>query len=168
MTDQAKELILWFESERATDVGRVGGKNASLAEMTRALVPAGVRVPGGFAVTSEAYWAFVDDNQLRKPIADELAALAAGKTTLQKAGAAIRRMVRAADIPHALREAITAAYRELCRREGLEHAPVAVRSSATAEDLPTASFAGQQESYLNISGETEVLTAYRLSLIHIF
>jgi pyruvate,water dikinase len=153
-------FTLWFDDPRATDIAKVGGKNASLADMVQSLVPTGVRVPMGFAVTADAYWHMLRVHELTGPITAELALLDAGKQTLQKTGSTIRNMLRHVEVPRDLREAIVMAYRELCRREGVENVPVAVRSSATAEDLPTASFAGQQESYLNITGENDVIAAY--------
>src|SRR3990167_5279248 len=130
--------ILWFEEQSATQLGRVGGKNASLSEMIRTLVPLGVRVPAGFAVTADAYWQFLRAHTLEAPIAAQLDAMKSGRQTLQVTGAAIRRLIGAPEGPAELRQAITAAYRELGRREQLDPLPVAVRSSATAEDLPTA------------------------------
>ena len=153
--------VLWFEDLGRTDVPRVGGKNASLGEMVRTLDKKGVRVPEGFATTADAYWRYLDANELRAPIRSSLTELASGKATLAETGAAIRRSFLRGDWPEDTADEIRVAYRELCRRIGHENADVAVRSSATAEDLPDASFAGQQETFLNIRGETALMEACR-------
>lgn len=139
------------------DVSSVGGKNASLGEMVQKLTGAGINVPDGFATTAEAYWKFLDDNNIRTPLAEILGRLDTKEfTNLREIGEQARTTIMHARIPDAIREAITAAYRRLCSQfDG--PIQVAVRSSATAEDLPTASFAGQLESYLNITGEEELL-----------
>ena len=166
--DRPEELCVWFEALRASDVARVGGKNASLGEMLSQLASAGIPVPPGFATTAAAYWAFLDHNELRPFLTEALAGLKAGAQTLAATGEAIRRRVRAAELPSALARAIVASYRELAAREGREHVSVAVRSSATAEDLPEASFAGQQETYLNIDGEAALLEACRSCYASLF
>ncbi len=174
MTTANAPYILWFDEPGATDIARVGGKNASLAEMTRTLVPVGVRVPPGFAVTADAYWYFIDANHLRPPIATTLADLKSGQCTLHEAGKRLRGLIAAAAIPDDLRDTIVAAYRALSARCAVAGAPndftvsVAVRSSATAEDLPEASFAGQQESYLNIAGEHAVVTHWQHCVTSLF
>jgi len=150
-------LVVWFEKLGRGDVALVGGKNASLGEMVRHLGERGVRVPPGFATTAQSYWQFVDANGLRETMVDSLAALEAGHAPLAEVGAAIRREFLRGTWPPDIAEAIEAAYQELCRRAGKANTDVAVRSSATAEDLPDASFAGQQESYLNIRGEKALL-----------
>jgi pyruvate, water dikinase len=160
--------VIWFEELGHGDVAVVGGKNASLGEMVRHLGAQGVRVPPGFATTAEAYWRFVDTNGLRETIRDLLHRKAAGKTTLAEAGAAIRRAFMESDWPAELADAITGAYRELSRRAGRTDADVAVRSSATAEDLPDASFAGQQETFLNVTGEATLLDACRRCFASLF
>ena len=161
-------LVLWFDDERATSVAAVGGKNASLSEMTRTLTQAGVRVPPGFAMTAAAYRLFLAHNQLEAPIAAALAALASGKATLQQTGAAIRRRIAAGEVPEFIRAALVEAYGKLSREVGEEHASVAVRSSATAEDLPEASFAGQQETFLNVVGDVEVVSSWRACVASLF
>jgi len=161
-------LVMWFDSLGVGDVAVVGGKNASLGEMVRHLSAQGVRVPAGFATTAEAYWRFVAYNGLRETIADALGNLASGKTALAEAGSAIRSAFVGGAWPAELAEAITSSYRELCRRSGKSDADVAVRSSATAEDLPDASFAGQQESFLNIRGESALLDACRRCYASLF
>ena len=135
------------------DVSRVGGKNASLGEMMRSLSGAGVKVPGGFATTARAFWAFLDHNDLRTRIHDRLASLdVADVTALAAAGAEIRGWVEAGSFPPALEAGLRAAYAALG-----DDVSVAVRSSATAEDLPDASFAGQQETYLHVRGAEALL-----------
>jgi pyruvate,water dikinase len=160
--------VIWLEKLGRGDVARVGGKNASLGEMVRNLAQKGVRVPPGFATTADAYWRYVEANGLRRVIADSLAALAAGHAPLAEVGAAIRREFLRGTWPQDTAEAIQASYRELCRRAGKTDPDVAVRSSATAEDLPDASFAGQQESYLNIRGEAALLDACRRCYASLF
>jgi pyruvate,water dikinase len=160
--------VLWFENLGRVDVGRVGGKNASLGEMVRNLGEKGVKVPPGFATTADAYWRFVDANGLKQTIADWLAELASGKATLSEAGAAIRHSFLRGDWPDETTQAIVEAYRQLCRHSGRDNVDVAVRSSATAEDLPDASFAGQQETFLNVRGETALLNACRRCYASLF
>ncbi len=147
------DYIVPLDSLSMADVPRVGGKNASLGEMIGNLSGAGVMVPGGFATTAQAFWDFLDHNDLRVRINARLAALdVADVTALAQAGAEIRAWVEAATLPAALNTGLRAAYRALGDRVS-----VAVRSSATAEDLPDASFAGQQETYLHVQGEDDLL-----------
>ncbi len=167
MTKQSPPVI-WFEDLSRADVARVGGKNASLGEMVRALAPKGIRVPGGFATTADAFRDYLAANGLGAPIADHLAALASGKQTLAETGQAIRSLILHGDWPAATQEAITAAYRRLCVESGRGDIDVAVRSSATAEDLPEASFAGQQETFLNIRGEAALVEACRRCYASLF
>jgi pyruvate,water dikinase len=155
------DAVLWFGDVGIGDVGRVGGKNASLGEMLRGLSAAGIRVPDGFATTAAAFRDHLAANALGPVIAGHLDAYHAHTATLQEAGAAIRRAILDSAVPAPTAEAIRAAYRELARRAGRADPAVAVRSSATAEDLPTASFAGQQETFLNVRGEGALLDACR-------
>ncbi|OFX06625.1 MAG: phosphoenolpyruvate synthase [Alphaproteobacteria bacterium RIFCSPHIGHO2_12_FULL_66_14] len=164
----SNHTIVWFEELDRTDVARVGGKNASLGEMVRHLGARGVAVPPGFATTADAYWRFVDANGLRNTIAAALGELAAGKATLAETGQSLRRAFLRGDWPAEMTEAIAHAYRGLCERIGRADADVAVRSSATAEDLPDASFAGQQETFLNIRGEAALLEACRRCFASLF
>ena len=152
-------LTVWFEALGRDDVSLVGGKNASLGEMVRHLTDQGIRIPAGFATTADAYWRFVDANALRETISGLLADFEHGKASLTDTGESIRRTFLRASWPSDLAAAIHSSYQELCRRSGQIDAAVAVRSSATAEDLPDASFAGQQESYLNIRGAPALLDA---------
>ncbi len=160
--------IRWFETLTINDVGDVGGKNASLGEMYVTLTSQGIRVPDGFATTAPAYWGFLEANNLVDEIRHLLEDLETGIATLEQVGRAIRRRFLRAQFPQALSDQIVAAYQELCRRYDTDHVDVAVRSSATAEDLPHASFAGQQETFLNISGDTEVLDACRRCFASLF
>ncbi len=161
-------FVAWFEDVSLADIPRVGGKNASLGEMICELAKAGIRVPPGFAMTADAYWRFLDDSELRPFISSELAALKDGKRELADVGHAIRLRMRSSAVPDGVRTALLNAYAELCRREGVERVSVAVRSSATAEDLPEASFAGQQETFLNVRGDGELLDSFRACLASLF
>ncbi len=150
-------FISWFEEIGARDVNLVGGKNASLGEMIRTLAKKGVNVPSGFAITAEAYKYVIDKAGINQEIRNTLAGLDThDMENLSKRGEKIRNLIRNAPCPEDLKQEIRIAYREMERRYG-KNIDVAVRSSATAEDLPTASFAGQQESYLNVQGEDELL-----------
>jgi pyruvate,water dikinase len=160
--------VAGFDTLGRGDVARVGGKNASLGEMVRHLGARGVAVPPGFATTSDAYWRFVDANGLRDRIAALLDDHARGKATLAETGAALRAAFVRGDFPEDTARAIRAAYRDLCGRIGRADADVAVRSSATAEDLPDASFAGQQETFLNIRGEAALMEACRRCYASLF
>jgi pyruvate, water dikinase len=128
-----EQIIRWFGHLTNDDVDSVGGKNASLGEMTTALREAGVRVPDGFATTAQAYRSFLDHNDLESFLDNQGDALKRDERPLDEVGSTIRRRMRHDDVA------------------------VAVRSSATAEDLPEASFAGQQETYLNVTGEDDLL-----------
>lgn len=161
-------LVLPFEALAATDVPRVGGKNASLGEMTRELAAVGIAVPPGFATTAAAYRAFVAENALGPVIAREIGALHDSVRPLRAVGASIRDAFRRAQLPAPVRTAVAEAYATLGRALGVPSPAVAVRSSATAEDLPTASFAGQQETYLNVTGEAALLDAVVRCLASLF
>jgi len=155
------EYVLWLDAVNNGDIDRVGGKNASLGELIGNLKSKGIRVPDGFAITAAAYRTILETNDLEPKIQKELDKYAQEKQSLAKTGKAIRRLIQKATLPEELETAIRKAYRELSRRYQVEEADVAVRSSATAEDLPDASFAGQQETFLNVSGEDEILEACR-------
>lgn len=161
-------LVRNFETLQRKDVAVVGGKNSSLGEMIRALGAKGIAVPPGFATTSKAYWEFLDENHLREKIAEVIADWQLGKATLAESGYAARKLILHGNWPSRVADAIRTAYRELSTTAGVRNLSVAVRSSATAEDLPEASFAGQQESYLNISGETALLGACRRCYASLF
>jgi len=162
------ELVRWFGDVGSDDVASVGGKNASLGEMIQTLSEKGIRVPDGFAVTADAYRHFLEDNDLGERIRDLLDAWKAGKHSLSHTGESIRTLMLSAQIPEDLAEAVRKAYRELGRRYDTEDVDVAVRSSATAEDLPDASFAGEHETFLNISGEEDLLEATRSCFASLF
>ncbi len=162
------KLLLWLEDVGSNDVPRVGGKNASLGEMIRELKAEKIAVPDGFATTAEAYRAFLEANQLPKKIHSQLEDYRNKKKKLFEIGQAIRRMILQAEFPPDLTDAIKDAYRRLGERFENEDISVAVRSSGTAEDLPEASFAGQQESFLNISGENALLEACRKCFASLF
>ena len=151
------DYIVPLNALSMADVPRVGGKNASLGEMIGNLAGAGVKVPGGFATTAQAFWDFLDHNDLRARINARLATLdVSDVTALAAAGADIRGWVEAATLPAGLESGLRRAYAELGN-----DVSVAVRSSATAEDLPDASFAGQQETYLHVQGEDALLQYVR-------
>lgn len=153
---EATALVVPFEQLRMTDVESVGGKNASLGEMISQLAATGVRVPGGFATTAHAFRLFLKHNGLAERINARLAALNTDDVrALAEAGAEIRRWVEETPFPPELQRAIETAFEKLT--QGNAGASFAVRSSATAEDLPDASFAGQQETFLNVVGIEEVL-----------
>lgn len=162
------EWVIWLEDVRRTDIADVGGKNASLGEMIAGLSKRGIRIPAGFATSAQAYWHFIEANGLHEPIRSLLEAWEAGRDTLGKTGATIRQMILQGRWPADLEDELTSAYRDLSLRLGANAISVAVRSSATAEDLPTASFAGQQESYLNISGEQALMDACRRCYASLF
>ncbi len=160
--------IRWFEDLTAEAVPVVGGKNASLGEMVRNLKQQGVRVPDGFATTAHAYREFLRVNNLEGTMRALLKDLSNDPTSLDRVGRAVRQAFLAAQIPGDLEEAICRAYADLCRRYAQHDVDVAVRSSATAEDLPTASFAGQQETFLNVTGPAMLLDACRKCYASLF
>jgi pyruvate,water dikinase len=160
--------IIWFSDEGSSEIKHLGGKNASLGEMTRNMRAQGIPVPDGFAVTARAYWEFVDANELRQPIGAELQAIKERKLSLAAGAKRIRQMIARAKFPPAMAEAIRTAYRRLSKGAQQEDLDVAVRSSATVEDLPDASFAGQQETFLNIRGEKNLLDAVRRCFASLF
>ncbi|MCX8015005.1 MAG: phosphoenolpyruvate synthase, partial [candidate division WOR-3 bacterium] len=153
------EWIRWFDTITLNDVPIVGGKNASLGEMYSSLHAYGIKVPIGFAITAQAYHYFLEENGLEKKILGELNTLKEKRRDLQSVGRYIRHRIRGAEFPIELKKAIIEAYNKLCELCGEEDCSVAVRSSATAEDLPDASFAGQQDTFLNITGNAELIEA---------
>jgi pyruvate,water dikinase len=157
-----------FDDVGMTDIASVGGKNASLGEMRRALTPLGIRTPGGFATTADAYRAFLRDADLEQVVRRTLSGLDIGDIdALQSAGARVRSAILAAALPAELIQTVREGYRRLEQQYG-PSCDVAVRSSATAEDLPDASFAGQQETFLNIHGEAMLLDAVRRCYASLF
>ena len=152
------ENILWLHALRLNDLARVGGKNSSLGEMIGHLANLGVSVPGGFATTSEAFKDFIAHNTLHQRIFDRLATLDVEDVpALNAAGGEIRQWVIEAPLQPQLEADIRTAYVQLANENGGGDIAVAVRSSATAEDLPDASFAGQQETFLNVTGADDVV-----------
>jgi pyruvate, water dikinase len=159
---------LSFEQIGQGNLAEVGGKNASLGEMTQHLAPHGIRVPPGFAVTTACYRRFVEANRLDALITSTLKALAAGSVPLAQAGDRIRGAFLRGTWPAEIAQALGKAYADLGGALGQSDAAVAVRSSATAEDLPGASFAGQLETFLNIRGEAALLEACRRCFASLF
>ncbi len=154
------DRVVWFDTVGMNDVARVGGKNASLGEMIGSLAASGVKVPGGFATTADAFREFLNHNALAQRIADELKGLdVEDVAALAATGERIRGWVSDAALPEALEDAVREGHRELVGKSA--GTAVAVRSSATAEDLPEASFAGQQETFLNVVGIDDVLVAIK-------
>ena len=151
--------VLWFDEINLSHLPQVGGKNSSLGEMVSSLSDSGIAVPGGFATTSDAFWTFIKETNLEQKINDSLKDLDVHDVlALQKSGKQIRNWILEASLPSSLEQDFRQAYQQLIKRYGAK-ATYAVRSSATAEDLADASFAGQQETYLNIQGEDAILKA---------
>ncbi|MDT8271749.1 MAG: phosphoenolpyruvate synthase [Desulfomonilia bacterium] len=165
---QTATYIRWFEDLTSKDVASVGGKNASLGDMIRTLKSRGIRVPSGFATTADAYREYLEYSGIEKDIRSLLDDFSKGKKSLEKIGKSIRTLFRTHDFPPQLTEEIRDAYQRLSERYKADEVDVAVRSSATAEDLPEASFAGQQETFLNITGEEELLDACRKCFASLF
>ena len=161
--------ILRFDEISINDVPMVGGKNASLGEMYRELSAKGVKVPNGFAITADAYRYFLSTNGLDNKIKDLLSGLNTSDTQkLQEQGTKIRQCIINAEIPANLSAEILKAYQKLCSSREQALLDVAVRSSATAEDLPGASFAGQQETYLNVQGDFSLLESCKRCFASLF
>ncbi|MDD4976679.1 MAG: phosphoenolpyruvate synthase [Bacteriovorax sp.] len=151
------KFVKWFKEIGIDDVGTVGGKNASLGEMFQNLIPKGIRIPNGFAITAEGYFHFLKANKLEDVILDAMSSLDTQNVdSLRERGKKIRQYFLDAKIPDDLRSEIVSAYHQLGNARSVPM-DVAVRSSATAEDLPDASFAGQQETYLNVQGDQALL-----------
>ncbi|MFA5182136.1 MAG: phosphoenolpyruvate synthase [Syntrophales bacterium] len=162
------KLVLWFDELQLADIPQVGGKNASLGEMRRELIPKGVNIPDGYAITAFAYRYLLESAGIRDQIKAVLADLDTHDLqNLKDRGRKVRELIYNAKFPDDLRTAVIDAYKKLCDEYG-ENTDVAVRSSATAEDLPDASFAGQQETYLNITGEDALLEACKHCFASLF
>jgi pyruvate,water dikinase len=162
------QYIRWFNELSIEDVPLVGGKNASLGEMYRELTPKGIRIPNGFAVTAEAYRYILDQADAWGPLHQALDDLDPDDVTdLAKRARMAREIIYGAPFPDDLEQEILGAY-ALLQKEYGDDLSVAVRSSATAEDLPNASFAGQQDTYLNISGEHALLDACKRCMASLF
>lgn len=162
------DFVRALEDVDQADIAAVGGKNASLGEMLQRLSGAGIRVPAGFATTADAYRAFLEHNELERRMTTKLRALDTGEISLESAGRSLRQMINRGDFPEPLEKAIAAAYEGLAREAGHKDPAVAVRSSATAEDLPEASFAGQLDSFLNVTGRDALLKACRRCYASLF
>jgi pyruvate, water dikinase len=168
MRKKEESLILWFDQLGIEDVPCVGGKNASLGEMHRLLTKKGVNIPNGFAVTAFAYHYFIKQAGIRERIKAILQDVNTHDVlNLAERGHKVRELIKAAELPKVLQQEITLAYKKMCKMYG-QRTDVAVRSSATAEDLPDASFAGQQETYLNIKGTHELLDACKRCFASLF
>ncbi len=152
----ANDMVLWLEEVGKEDIAIVGGKGASLGEMIHAELP----VPPGFAVTAQAFRRFIDDNGIAEKLFGSLDVNVDDAEILRGAEKTAKKIVMDAKVPDDIEKSIMSKYKELCKREG-DEVYVAVRSSATAEDLPNASFAGQQDTFLNIKGEANVLEAVK-------
>ncbi len=160
------EYIKHFRDINIGDLPKVGGKNSSLGEMFNQLSSKGIQVPDGFATVADAFWYFLEYNKLKQPLQELLLQLdKKNYSNLREIGEKARQMILNAKMPEDLKEAIAKAYKEL---SGNENIAVAVRSSATAEDLPQASFAGQHESYLNIKGIESLLQAVQKCLASLY
>lgn len=166
---KGKEFILWFRGLGIEDVPSVGGKNASLGEMYRELTKKGVGIPNGFAVTAYAYRYLLEKAGIRDEIKRILKDLdTRNMKNLFERGHKVREVIRNAEFPDELRKAIVDSYKKMCKQYNTSNVDVAVRSSATAEDLPDASFAGQQETYLNVKGESELIDSCKKCFASLF
>ena len=163
------QYIRFFNELGIGDVPSVGGKNASLGEMYQNLSNKGINVPNGFATTSDAYWLLLDENNIKEKIHDILNDLDISDTqNLQKRGKEVRELILSSKLPHTLEDELLEAYKKLSKEYDLENVDVAVRSSGTAEDLPDASFAGQQETFLNISSTDKLLKSVKACFASLF
>ena len=163
------KYIKFFKELNNKDVPLVGGKNASIGEMFQELVPVGIKVPNGFAITSEAYWYLLDSGGIRQKIQDLLEGVDVTEIDVLKTRSKkIRELIFGTPFPEDLRNEIFQAYKILSEEYGMKEADVAVRSSATAEDLPDASFAGQQDTYLSVKGQTELIHYIKSCLASLF
>ncbi len=161
--------LKWLHEVELSDIPTVGGKNASLGEMIQNLGKLGVSVPGGFVVTVASYEAFIEHNNLGQKIRDIVAGLDTDDVeNIRRTGLAVRNLIKNGKFPEEIWKGIMARYDELSKIHGQEATDVAVRSSATAEDLPDASFAGQQETYLNIRGHQDLISAVRNCFASLF
>jgi len=164
-----EENILFFDQLRRTDVALVGGKNSSLGEMYQKLTSKGVLVPNGFATTAHAYHVFMEEFGLKEKISEIFKDLDTHDIeNLMERGKKARRLILGANFSEELEKDILKAYKKLSKENGVSNLSVAVRSSATAEDLPDASFAGQQETFLNVSGEADLLLAVKKCVASLF
>jgi len=166
---QKSKNILWFKEIRKKNISQVGGKNASLGEMISQLSKKGVQIPDGFATTASAYFEFLKSNKIDKKIKNLLKNLDISNISqLEEVGRKIRRSILKAKFSKNLKKEIIEEYKELSKKYKEKNTDVAIRSSATAEDLPTASFAGQHETYLNVKGKKHVLEAVKKCFASLF
>jgi len=167
--EKTRKNILWFSEISVKDVPLVGGKNASLGEMFSQLSRKGVNVPDGFALTSVAYWYYLRANKIDEELKRVFREFnPKSLASLRETGRRARQLILNSDFPKDLKEEIIENYKKLSKKYRLKNVDVAVRSSATAEDLPSASFAGQQETYLNISGSKQLLKAMKKCIASLF
>ena len=161
--------ILWFNEIGSRDVALVGGKNASLGEMRRHLAKKGINIPDGFALTASAYWYYLRKNGIDKKLKKIFKKFnPKSLTSLRKTGEAARKLILQGTMPEDLEKEVVANYRKLSKKYGTKEVSVAVRSSATAEDLPSASFAGQHETFLNVKGENALIDACKKCMGSLF
>src|SRR5438477_8772765 len=164
------QYIRFLKDVSISDIMSVGGKNASLGQMINGLSSQGIRVPHGFAVTVDGYNHYMNKNNVTERINTLLAEITDHNDLkkLKIISTAIRELIENGSVPHNLADEICTAYKELSRSYGEDSCDVAVRSSATAEDLPNASFAGQQDTYLHVQGQEQVLTYYKKCIASLF
>ena len=166
---KTQKFILWFSQISKKDVPLVGGKNASLGEMLGKLSKKGVQVPDGFALTTKAYWHFLEENKIDKKLKEIFKKFNQRDIkSLQKTGGKVRNLILKAKIPEDLKREIARVYQELSKKCNEKNASVAVRTSGVAEDAPTASFAGQFETFLNVRGEKDLLKAIKKCIASTF
>jgi len=169
MKNRSKKYILWLEEISKKDTPLVGGKNASLGEMFTHLGKRGINIPDGFALTSQAYWYYLEENKIDKKLKKLFKEFDKDSLkSLKKTGKKAREMIKNGDFPEDLKSDIVESYKKLSKKYGEKEIDVAARSSATAEDLKTASFAGQMETYLNIRGEKKLLETIKKCMASLF
>ena len=167
--DKKQKHILWFREISSKDISLVGGKNASLGEMYSELSPKGINILNGFALTSRAYWYYLNYNKIARKLKETFKGFDPKSIkSLQKTGAAARHLILKGKFPSDLEKEIIENYQNLSQKYNQQNIAVAVRSSATAEDLPSASFAGQHETYLNVQGPENLLKAVKKCLASLF
>ena len=164
-----QKYILWLKQINSKDIALVGGKNASLGEMARTIGKQGVNLPDGFCLTSRSFWYFLKNNKIDKELKNIFQKFnPKSLDSLIKTGKASRDLILNADIPNDLRKKIIKSYKKLSKKYKQSNVDVAVRSSATAEDLATASFAGQMETFLNVKGEEQLLNSVKKCIASLF
>jgi pyruvate,water dikinase len=167
--EKSQKYILWYKEVSKDDVALVGGKNASLGEMFSRLTKKGIRVPDGFVLTSHAYWYFLKENKIDKKLKEIFKKFNPKSIkSLKETGKAARQLILKAELPKDLKKEILKNYQKLSQKYNEKNTDVAVRSSATAEDMKDASFAGQMETYLNVSGKENLLKAAKKCIASLF